>query len=331
MSQNPKISVIMSVYNGQKYLSEAIESILNQTFTDFEFIIINDASIDNSLEIIRSYDDSRIHIITNETNIGLTKSLNKAIKGARGKYNARQDADDISLPIRFAEQLSYLEQHPKVALLGTSVYHIDEQGKVLGQVIVPVKPGDALLKENQFNHGSTIFNKNVVVELGGYNELLKYSQDYELWLRISRHHEVSNLSRPLYKLRFHQDTISIKHVDESVLYHILALKLACGNVDNRALETIAGQGIKSLVQYLDRKEKAYFHSLMANILVRCRDTKRARNEYKAAFKLNRFDIKNALNILLSYLGADVLYKAHKTYLSLKNLSTYLKNLASKSR
>lgn len=328
MSQNPKISVIMSVYNGQRYLREAIESILNQTFTDFEFIIINDGSTDNSLEIIQSYDDSRIRIVNNETNIGLTKSLNKAIKQARGKYTARQDGDDISLPHRFLEQLSYLERHPEVALLGTSVYHIDEQGKVLGRVIVLTKPGDKLLKENQFNHGSTMFNKNVVVRLGGYNEILKYSQDYELWLKIAKNHQVSNLSQLLYKLRFHEETISLKHVDESALYHILALKLARENIEHRALEAVADRGIKSLIHYLDQKEKAYFHNLVANMLVKCNYTKRAREEYKAAFKLNRFDIKNTLNILLSYLGDNTLSEIHKIYASLKNLLIYLRNRAS---
>jgi len=328
MNKNPRVSVLMPVYNGERYLREAIDSILNQTFTDFEFIIINDGSTDNSLEIIQSYDDSRIRIVNNETNIGLTKSLNKAIKRARGKYIARQDADDISLPHRFLEQLSYLERRPEIALLGTSVYHIDEQGKVLGRVIVPIKPGNKLLKENQFNHGSTIFNKNVVVRLGGYNSILRYSQDYELWLRIAKHHEVGNLPQPLYKLRFHGETISFKNVDESVLYHILALKLTCGNIDHRALETVTDRGIKSLFHYLDRKEKAHFHNLVANMLVKGNDTKGAREGYKAAFRLNHFDIKNILNILLSYLGQNTLYEIHKIYAILKNLLISLRNRAS---
>jgi glycosyltransferase involved in cell wall biosynthesis len=128
MPKNPKLSVIMSVHNGEKYLREAIESILNQTFTDFKFIIINDGSTDNSLAIIRSYDDKRIRILNNGTNIGLTKSLNKALKQAKGKYIARQDADDVSLPDRFEAQLKYFVQYPEVALLGTSTYIINQEG-----------------------------------------------------------------------------------------------------------------------------------------------------------------------------------------------------------
>ncbi len=140
MSENPKVSVIMSVYNGDKYLREAIESILNQTFTDFEFIIVNDGSTDNSLEIIESYDDERIKTINNKKNIGLTKSLNKALKFAKGKYIARQDADDVSLPNRFEKQVEYLDSHPEVALVGTSVYLIDENGKIIGKRIAFAKP-----------------------------------------------------------------------------------------------------------------------------------------------------------------------------------------------
>jgi len=110
MHNKPKISVIMSVYNGEKYLGEAIDSVLGQTFTDFDFIIVNDGSTDGSPGIIQSYRDERIRVINNEKNIGLTKSLNKAIKESGGEYIARQDADDISLPERFEEQVWFLEE-----------------------------------------------------------------------------------------------------------------------------------------------------------------------------------------------------------------------------
>ena len=133
----------MSVYNGEKYLREAIESILNQTFTDFEFLIVNDGSTDSSLEIILSYPDERIRVIRNDRNIGLTKSLNKALQQAKGEYIARQDADDISLQNRFEEQLIYLEKHPEVALLGTSAYKIDERGEILAKVIVPTEEDES--------------------------------------------------------------------------------------------------------------------------------------------------------------------------------------------
>jgi len=326
---DPKISVIMSVYNGERYLKQAIESILNQTFTDFELIIVNDGSTDNSLKIIQSYDDTRIRLINNKANIGLTKSLNKAIKQAHGKYIARQDADDISLHNRFEEQLRYFERYLNVALLGTSVYLIDENGKTLGKRIALTNPGKQLLKENQFNHGSTMFKKEAVVRLGEYNELLRYSQDYELWLRMAKHYEVRNLARALYKLRFHGEVVTFKHAGESALYHLLALRLARNNFDEKLLETINNNGIKGLYYHLNGNEKVLFHKLVANMLVKGKYIKRAREEYKTAFRLNHFNIKNTLNLLLSYLGENTLYQSHKTYTTIKNFLWYLKNFAFK--
>jgi len=211
---DPKISVIMSVYNGEKYLREAIESILSQTFTDFEFIIVDDGSTDGSLKIIRSYVDKRIKVINNEENMGLTNSLNKALKKASGDYVARQDADDISLPNRFEEQVKYLDKHPGVALLGTSIYKIDEDGRIVAKIIATASPSKILFGENQFSHGTVMFRKEIVDKLGGYDELFRRAQDYELWLRIAKHYEVRILTQILYKLRFHNEAISINKIRE---------------------------------------------------------------------------------------------------------------------
>jgi glycosyltransferase involved in cell wall biosynthesis len=119
MGSKPKISVLMSVYNGEKYLKEAVDSILNQTFSDFEFIVINDHSTDSTSEILFSYKDSRLKIIENDENIGITKSLNKGLRLVSGKYTARMDADDISFNNRLEKQLQYLEDNPDVGVLGT--------------------------------------------------------------------------------------------------------------------------------------------------------------------------------------------------------------------
>ena len=232
---NPKISVIMSVYNGERYLREAIDSILNQTFADFEFIIVNDGSTDSSPEIIRSYDDERIRVINNETNIGLTKSLNKAITEARGEYIARQDADDISLPNRFEEQTMYFKHYPETALLGTSKYVIDEDGKILGKRVSPANPSKSLLKANVLTHGSVMFKKAIVDELGGYNEILRYSQDYELWLRIAKHYEVRNLKQVLYKSRHHSENVRLTNAEEATLHIFLIRRLANNNLDEELL------------------------------------------------------------------------------------------------
>lgn len=117
--KKPAISVLMPVYNSEKYLNEAIESILNQTFVDFEFIIINDASNDNSENIIESYQDSRIKYFKNEKNLGVAKTLNKGLKLAQGKYIARMDSDDISLPERLYKQFKFMEVYNDIDVCGS--------------------------------------------------------------------------------------------------------------------------------------------------------------------------------------------------------------------
>ena len=313
MFDNPKISVIMSVYNGEKYLREAIESILNQTFTDFEFIIVNDGSTDDTLEIIQSYNDERIKIINNEQNIGLTKSLNKALKQAKGKYIARQDADDVSLPNRFEEQIKYLEEHSEIAVLGTSKYVINKDGKILRKVIALSDPGKILFNDNAFTHGSVMLKKAVVDKLGYYNELFRYSQDYELWLRIVKHYKVSNLTQPLYKLRSHEENIRVTNVEEAMLYHLLAQKLANNMLNAEILVKIENGGISGLYPYLNVQEKAIFHKAFGHKYAKSNNLRLAREEYKKVFKLNPFDMRNNLHILLSFFGCSVIERIHEIH------------------
>jgi glycosyltransferase involved in cell wall biosynthesis len=330
MLNNPKISVIMSVYNGGKYLREAIESILNQTFTDFEFIIVNDGSTDNSLEIILSYTDERIRIINNEKNIGLTKSLNKALKVARGEYIARQDADDVSLPNRFEEQIKYLKKHPEVVLLGTIAYLIDKNGKIIGKKVALAKPSlKDLFKVNQFNHGSVMFKKEIVNQLGGYNELIRYSQDYELWLRIAKLYDVRNLTQLLYKLRSHDSNIRLANLEESTLHHLLVLRSVRGELDEIILKAVNENGIKSLRPYLNKEEQVYFYKAIAGMHVRNKNMKLARKEYIKIFGLNPFDITNDINIVRSYFGTSVMAKTLKIYETCINFLRRLKNCCSR--
>ncbi|MFC2044652.1 glycosyltransferase family 2 protein [Chloroflexota bacterium] len=319
MTQNPRISVVMSVWNGERYLHEAINSVLQQTFADYEFIIVNDASTDSSQQIICSFHDDRIKVINNEENIGLTMSLNKAMKMAGGEYIARQDADDISLADRFAEQLKYLDEHPDVALLGTSAYYIDENGETTGKCVIAGSLSiGRLLKGNRFIHGSTMFRTTVADELGGYNDLFRYGQDYELWLRIAGHYEVRNLTQLLYKLRFHQENIRSKNVEESILYGILARRLVRNSMSGVMLKEIKSKGIKKLYVYLSRREKAHFHTAMARMYMINNKLKLARKQYVKGLLAVPFDIIIIANLVLSYLGEGVIDKSHEIYQIIKS-------------
>ncbi|NQV00083.1 MAG: glycosyltransferase [Parcubacteria group bacterium] len=226
--KKPKMSVIMSVYDGERYLAESIESILNQTFSDLEFIIIDDGSIGNSLNIIKEYQrkDSRIKIIINKTNIGLTKSLNRGIKLAQGRYIARQDTDDVSLPQRLAKQYSFLEKNKDILLCGTNFDYIDERGNVLQRKsdIFPTSFNSLkkiLPTKNCLIHASITFRNNDIY----YRDKFYYAQDYDLYLNIiSQKCKISNLPNKLVLYRLDPDAISVTHKTSQKKFSEIARK-----------------------------------------------------------------------------------------------------------
>lgn len=201
------ISVIMSVYNAEKYLRESIESILHQTYSDFEFIIINDCSNDGSQSIIEEYTqkDNRIVLINNSANLGLTINLNKAITVAKNEFIARMDADDVSLPDRFKRQLDFFKSNPDIDVLGTYCTDIDELGNVIGERKVPKTNKDITQMIHIINpicHPTVMFRKEKLKKIGFYNEKYKVVQDYDLWLRCSANDiMMHNLSEYLLKYR----------------------------------------------------------------------------------------------------------------------------------
>lgn len=226
-NQNPKVTVLMPVYNCESFLKEAINSILDQTFKDFEFLIINDGSTDKTGEILKSYNDPRIKIINNKKNIGLTKSLNKGLRVAKGEYIARQDADDISLPLRLEKEVEILEKDHKVGLVGIRYEVIDEAGKSFGIVKYPTTDKEIkrlLMRENPFGHGSVMLRKEYIENIGFYRTEFKYVQDLDFFLRISEKCEVVNISEPLYKFRISPN--SLKKKVEQDRYAALARELA---------------------------------------------------------------------------------------------------------
>jgi glycosyltransferase involved in cell wall biosynthesis len=218
MISNPKVTVLMSVYNGERFLQQAIDSILNQTYQDFEFLIIDDGSNDRSREIIQSHKDQRIRLIYNEENIGLTPSLNKGLELARGEYIARMDADDVSFPQRLEKQVEFLEHNPEVILLGAWAEVVDENGKIIKVWRYPTKDCVIrwrLLFGNCLVHSSVIYRKDKVLDAGGYNSSITYAQDYELWTKLSTIAQIRQLPQVLIRhRRFMPGSIGDKHLAE---------------------------------------------------------------------------------------------------------------------
>ena len=212
--QSPKVSIVMAVYNGAQYVGRAVDSILAQTFTDFELIIVEDGSLDETPQILALYRDPRVLLMKNDHNMGLTRSLNRAIQVSRGELIARQDADDVSLPDRLAKQVSYLEAHPTVGLVGSGSRWIDGQGELIQEWHPPVDPTEihqVLLGSIVLLHGTFMFRRVCLQDTGGgYCETMPVAQDCDLLLRISERWDLANLPEILYVHRRHKDTVTAK-------------------------------------------------------------------------------------------------------------------------
>jgi glycosyltransferase involved in cell wall biosynthesis len=186
-TKSPKVSIIMGAYNTEAYMRKAIQSILKQTYENFEFIIIDDCCTDGTMAIVQEYKDPRIIIVRNEKNIGLTKSLNIGLAKAKGEYIARMDADDIAMPDRIEEQVQFLQTHPDIGVVGTWADIIDPKDNVIGEI--KYATDDATIRKNmvarnQFIHPSTMYRRIAIEATGPYSEEFKTAQDYEFCARM---------------------------------------------------------------------------------------------------------------------------------------------------
>jgi len=217
-SDAPTVSVVMPVYNSDKFLPLAIESIINQTFTNFEFIIIDDGSTDLSLKIIKKYSlrDGRIKLRKNITNLGICKTLNYGLSVASGDYIARMDADDWSYPDRLKEQFLFMRKHPQVVICGGAIDVCDENLALKNQRYYPTsdkKVRGKILRINPFAHPATMYKRRAAIDVGGYNEKLSGAEDYDFYFRLGKSGKFANLSQVLLKLRTHPDSISGSTID----------------------------------------------------------------------------------------------------------------------
>ncbi len=201
---SPAVSVVMPVYNCAAYLPAALTSLREQTFGDFEIIAVDDGSTDHGPLILAEWTDPRLRLIRQERNSGLAAALNAGLALARAPLVARQDADDLSEPERFARQTEFLAAHPRVCLLGTAQLKIDPAGQALCRRDAPV--ADAQIRElmrrgNAFAHGSVMIRRSALDRVGAYREFRGLVEDYDLWLRLLEVGEGANLPEPLYRYR----------------------------------------------------------------------------------------------------------------------------------
>jgi glycosyltransferase involved in cell wall biosynthesis len=261
----PLISVVMSVYNGERYLCEAIDSILCQTFIDFEYIIVNDGSTDKSLEIIHSYRDERI-ILIDQQNAGLANALNNGIKISNGKYIARMDADDISLSNRLEKQCYFLESNPSYIIVGSNARIIDADGNYVYTSKIKTASNDIkkmLPDRCPFYHSSVMYRKEVIEKCGYYYEPLKqYGEDLFLWNKMQTYGDMANIEDALIHYRLVPSAATSKSGPElKAIAGIYSKVIKNGYIENEDLQLLYGlklnrsQNEKMLIYYYHLAKK----------------------------------------------------------------------------
>jgi glycosyltransferase involved in cell wall biosynthesis len=227
----PTISILMPVYNGEKFLSEAIQSVIDQTYKHWELIIINDGSTDDTEKILEGakQNDSRI-ISLNKSHSGVVKSLNYGLNNASGKFIARIDSDDLWFPGKLKFQIFEFEKNKNLMLHGTSVVFIDEAGKKLHDQrgfnnkkhLNYRQIRYRLMKNNLFCHSSVMFRRELLELIGAYNERFKNSEDYEFWIRAARHAECEISDRVMAQYRVWSETVSLQKREEQIIFSLKA-------------------------------------------------------------------------------------------------------------
>lgn len=262
----PKVTVLMPVYNGATYLREAIDSILAQTYMDFELLIVNDGSTDTSNEIIAAYSDPRIKCIENIKNLGLVASLNKGLKSAQGEYIARMDQDDISLPERLKKQFDFMIANPNIGVLGTGFKHINNKGVIRDLPSNILTDHDFIKWSLHFYsplvHPTVMMNKKIIRGIGGYSPLCVHAEDYDLWIRASKVTRISNLEEKLLLLRKHDGNYTKTYLEEHKqvainICHSMATDCMKENIDPKFIAILLGYKCPSANEALETSTIVY--------------------------------------------------------------------------
>lgn len=317
MNQKKPVTVLMPVYNGAKYLREAIDSILAQTFTGFEFLIVNDGSTDDTESIIRSYSDPRIRLI-NQKNGGVSSALNTGLKNAEGEYIARFDADDICYPERLKEQYEFMLSNPEYVLIGSDADYVNQTGQFIfsydsnGHTNEEIQ--EKIFEKNPFIHSVVFFPKKMVLDCGGYDLKAHTFEDHLLWVKLIKKGKVCNFKKSFIKVRLNPESVT---TDERVRgRHFLELR-------EKILKSqlpITNEEETELVQILKSQNTHHIRELGYHLFVAKKylwnnyQPKLARKHLLKAIKIKPFDLINYMLFLVSFLPKQFI---HKLYSSIK--------------
>ncbi len=345
MEPRPVLSVLMPVYNGREYLRPAIDSILAQTFTDFELIIVNDGSTDGSEKIIQEYRDPRIVLIT-QKNQGVARSLNNGLDVARGKYVRRHDADDTSTPDSFQIQITFLESHPEYVMVCGQEAFMTATGKIAWKYRVPNNiffQGRALvdLDFSHFSisssspvvHGTACFRREEVISLGKYRTEFTVSEDNDLWLRLLEKYKIAVLNQCTYFMRLHGASATQRHANKIQYFRHLLIDYSLQRRETGSDPIMRGEQVPPAPQADQHKQSIiitvpgkyyredlrYIYGLMLN----AKDWPQIKKIGKEIISDGWKDSRTWKMLLFPLLGAPVVKigVALKSIFSSKNIST----------
>lgn len=303
----------MPTYNAAEYIRSAINSILAQTLSDFELVIVDGGSTDGTPSIIESYENDRIRLI--RSNTGIPAARNRGIEEARGEYVACHDSDDRSHRMRFERQVQYLEDNEPVAAVGTGAVLVDENGERIARRRVATEPSlSDLVDVNHFVHGSMTFRRSTLEEVGYYDEWFELAEDYELVLRLANRYDLRNIDKPLYELQIRADSTYGSSLEEIWLYDRLAVKKLQNPEEWRELKRIVDQyGIQAARQHLSRKELTDYHRKVAKEFLRYGNPKEAQDHVRRAVSFSKPSLMLCLLYSLSFFPPTITKRTAEAY------------------
>ncbi|VBB44607.1 putative Glycosyl transferase, group 2 family [uncultured Paludibacter sp.] len=304
----PSVSVLMPVYNVEKYVAEAIENILNQTFTDFELILLDDCSPDKSADIIHTFKDDRIVYHRNEKNLGLANNLNIGLKLAKGKYIARADSDDISLQTRLETQINFLELHPDIDLCSCGLQMFGQENAVWIRESDPEQVKITMMFYSPVLHATSVWRRESFEKNNLYYDQNSFpAEDYDLWSRAIFFCRLVNIPQVLYKYRIHG--IQVTKTDDRVTDRDRKIKIA---FLHKALPSLRKENIEDFIDKFIQKQGVSIQNINS-----------LKSIYKSALEANkkeRFFNQELLETRLKRYYQNVLFEL------LKNEKEYLKNI-----
>jgi len=315
MNNTVLISVLMPVYNCEKYLREAIDSILNQTFKDFEFIIINDGSNDNSENIILEYNDNRIKLY-NKDNGGVSSALNYGLQLCNAKYVARFDADDICYLNRLQDQYEFMEANPDYVLIGSDADYVDENGNFIFKLQCSGHSSDEInsniLKKNPFIHSVVFFKKDLIISLGGYDLKAHTFEDHFLWLKVIKKGLVCNFKSSYIKVRINPESVTTDERFRGKRFLQIRQKILENNdiIDNKD-DVELKEIIRSQNSNISKK-LGYYLFISKKYLWDNYEPKLARENLRKAIKLRPIYFLSYFLFFLSFFSKNTILKLYKS-------------------